>query len=68
MDMAVYLIVAALLLGLGSWLVFVWAAKSGQFRDVESIKYKVLANEREGPGPAGSDPDGPSGAAKEEKR
>lgn len=47
MDMAIYLVVAALLLALGSWLVFVWAAKSGQFSDVESIKYRVLENERE---------------------
>jgi len=28
----------------GAWCAFVWAAKSGQFRDVEDIKHRVLEN------------------------
>lgn len=47
MDITVFLVIAAVLLALGAWLVFVWAAKSGQFRDVEDIKYRMLENELE---------------------
>lgn len=45
MDYTIYLVIAALLLAFGAWCAFVWAAKSGQFRDVEDIKYRVLENE-----------------------
>jgi len=44
--MTVYLVVGAVLLAAGSWLVFVWAARSGQFTDVEDVKHKVLEVER----------------------
>jgi cbb3-type cytochrome oxidase maturation protein len=47
MDITVFLVIAAVLLALGAWLAFVWAARSGQFRDVEKIKYRVLKNELE---------------------
>ncbi len=55
MDITVYLVLAAVLLGLGSWCVFVWAARSGQFRDVEDIKYRMLENEIKQT-PSGMDP------------
>jgi cbb3-type cytochrome oxidase maturation protein len=51
MDLTVYLVIAALLLGAGSWLAFIWAARSGQFSDVESITRKVLEVEREANAP-----------------
>lgn len=54
MDIAVFLIVASVLLGLGAWCVFVWAARSGQFRDVEDIKHRMLENEM-GKGGIGAD-------------
>jgi len=45
MDYTIYLVIAALLFAFGAWCAFVWAAKSGQFRDIEEIKYRVLENE-----------------------
>jgi len=47
MDITVYLIIAAVFLGLGSWLVFVWAAKSGQFEDIEDVKHIIMRLEGE---------------------
>lgn len=41
MDVTLYLFVTALLMGLAAWCVFLWAIRSGQFRDVEDIKYQV---------------------------
>ena len=46
-DMTVYLVLAAVLLAAGSWLVFIWAARSGQFREVEDVKHSMLERERE---------------------
>jgi cbb3-type cytochrome oxidase maturation protein len=55
MDIAIAFIIAAVLLASGSWFVFVWAARSGQFRDVEDIKYRMLENEMSHQ-PGGPDP------------
>jgi cbb3-type cytochrome oxidase maturation protein len=35
----------ALFMGLGTVCVFIWAVLSGQFRDVEAIKYKAYRSE-----------------------
>ncbi len=44
----IMLIVLSLLLGVGCWLVFVWAVKRGEFDDTERPKYRMLDDEEEG--------------------
>ncbi len=41
MDVTFYLFLTAMLMGLAAWCVFLWAIRSGQFHDVENIKYQV---------------------------
>lgn len=41
MDITFYLFFIAMLVSLSAWCVFLWAVRSGQLRDVESIKYQV---------------------------
>lgn len=41
------LIGVALLLAALGWLALMWAIRSGQFEDVESIKYRMLEDEDE---------------------
>jgi len=36
------LIFLALCVGVGAWLVFLWAVKSGQYDDVEGPKYRMF--------------------------
>ncbi|MFP7756090.1 cbb3-type cytochrome oxidase assembly protein CcoS [Thermodesulfobacteriota bacterium B35] len=38
----VILLLLSLFLGLGAWLVFLWAAKKGEFDDIERPKYRML--------------------------
>lgn len=40
--MALWLSLMALLMGAGAFLIFLWAIRTGQFRDVEKVKQKVL--------------------------
>jgi cbb3-type cytochrome oxidase maturation protein len=42
MDVLVYLIPAALLLGLGGLAAFLWSLKGGQFDDLEGAAHRVL--------------------------
>jgi len=39
------LIFLALITGIAAWLFFLWAAKSGQFEDMEGPKYRMLDDE-----------------------
>ncbi len=39
--------VVASLMGLAAWCAFIWAAASGEFRDVEAIKHQILRLEGE---------------------
>ncbi len=48
----VILLLLSLFLGLGAWLVFLWAAKKGEFDDIERPKYRMLDDDE-----PGSDPD-----------
>lgn len=41
------LIFVALVIGIGAWLIFLWAVKSGQYNDVEGPKYRMLDDEDE---------------------
>ncbi|NTW58301.1 MAG: cbb3-type cytochrome oxidase assembly protein CcoS [Nitrospirae bacterium] len=36
------LIILMFLLGLAAWLIFLWAAKSGQFDDIERPKHRMM--------------------------
>ena len=36
------LIVLSLFLGIGAWLVFVWAVKKGEFDDIEGPKHRIV--------------------------
>jgi cbb3-type cytochrome oxidase maturation protein len=53
MDITFYQFFIALLVSLAGWCVFLWAIRTGQFRDVEDIKYQVW--------PALGEPSGDSG-------
>lgn len=41
MDVTFYLFFVALLVSFAAWCVFLWAVRTGQFRDVEDVKYQV---------------------------
>ncbi len=41
MDITFYQFFIALLVSLAGWCIFLWAIRTGQFRDVEDIKYQV---------------------------
>jgi cbb3-type cytochrome oxidase maturation protein len=40
-DITFYLFFVALLVSLAAWCVFLWGIRTGQFHDVEEIKYQV---------------------------
>jgi cbb3-type cytochrome oxidase maturation protein len=42
------LMLMALLLGAGAFCLFVWAVRSGQMRDVEAVKYRMLDDDARG--------------------
>lgn len=41
------LIFLAICVGIGAWLVFLWAVKSGQYDDVEGPKYRMLDDDND---------------------
>jgi cbb3-type cytochrome oxidase maturation protein len=41
MDVTFYLFFKSFLVSLSAWCIFLWAVRTGQFRDVEDIKYQV---------------------------
>jgi cbb3-type cytochrome oxidase maturation protein len=41
MDVTFYLFFISFLVSLSAWCIFLWAVRTGQFRDVEEIKYQV---------------------------
>ena len=57
MDITFYQFFIALLVSLAGWCVFLWAIRTGQFRDVEDIKYQVWPSLGE---PSGGDAAGPA--------
>lgn len=46
-----FLVAVALLLAVGAWLVLVWAIRSGQYDNVEDIKYRILEDDDDTPTP-----------------
>ena len=45
----VILIILSLCVGVGVWLVFLWAVKRGEFDDVEGPKYRMLDDDEDIP-------------------
>ncbi len=41
----IFLIFLTICAGVGAWLFFLWAVKSGQYDDVEGPKYRMLDEE-----------------------
>ena len=41
MDVTFSLFFMSFLVSLSAWCIFLWAVRTGQFRDVEEIKYQV---------------------------
>lgn len=42
-----FLIFISIILGVGAWLFFVWAVKSGQYDDMEGPKHRMLDDDDE---------------------
>jgi cbb3-type cytochrome oxidase maturation protein len=41
MDVTFYLFFSAFLMSMSAWCVFLWAIRTGQFREVEAAKYQI---------------------------
>ncbi len=70
MDITFYQFFIALLVSFAAWCIFLWAIRTGQFRDVEDIKYQVwplLGEEPEGSGSEASDTASASPAPTDER-
>ena len=44
-----FLIFLSIILGIGAWLFFLWAVKSGQYDDPEGPKYRMLEDDEDEP-------------------
>jgi len=42
-----FLIFISIILGVGAWLFFVWAVRSGQFEDPEGPKHRMLDDDED---------------------
>jgi cbb3-type cytochrome oxidase maturation protein len=51
MDILLYLIPAALLLGIVGLIAFLWSLKSGQFEDMEGAANRILFDDEDTPAP-----------------
>ena len=47
LDITFYQFFVALLVSIAAWCIFLWAIRTGQFRDVEDIKYQVWPPQEE---------------------
>ena len=45
MDITFYMFFSAFLMSMSAWCIFLWAIRTGQFRDVEDIKYQLWPQE-----------------------
>jgi cbb3-type cytochrome oxidase maturation protein len=41
MDITFYMFFTAFLMSMSAWCIFLWAVRTGQFRDVEESKYQI---------------------------
>jgi cbb3-type cytochrome oxidase maturation protein len=44
-DITFYMFFSAFLMSMSAWCIFLWAVRSGQFRDVEDTKYQLWPND-----------------------
>ena len=44
-----FLVFLSIVLGIGAWLFFLWAVKSGQYEDPEGPKYRMLEEDEDDP-------------------
>lgn len=51
MDITFYMFFSAFLMSMSAWCVFLWAVRTGQFRDVEETKFQIWPKDAE-PGEA----------------
>ncbi len=56
MNILVYLIPAALFLGLLGLAAFLWALRSGQFDDLDGAAHRILFDDDDEPGPPPDQP------------
>lgn len=66
MDILLYLIPIALLLGGAGLVAFLWSLKSGQFEDMEGAANRILFDDEDTPQHRPSDPENPHGKEKKE--
>jgi cbb3-type cytochrome oxidase maturation protein len=64
MDITFYQFFVALLVSFAAWCVFLWAIRTGQFRDVEDIKYQLWPSLGDPPEDPGGDSRSVAGAPK----
>jgi cbb3-type cytochrome oxidase maturation protein len=64
MDITFYLFFMALLVSFAAWCVFLWAIRTGQFHDVEDIKYQVWPEGADGKGEGTRSTPDPAAAAR----
>ena len=62
LDITFYLFFVALLVSFAAWCIFLWAIRTGQFRDVEDIKYQVWPEPGGSPERPDRDHSAPAGA------
>lgn len=48
MDITFYLFFVSLLVAFAAWCIFLWAIRTGQFHEVEEIKFQVWPEQRIG--------------------
>ena len=41
MDITFYMFFSSFLMSMSAWCVFLWAIRTGQFRDIEESKYQI---------------------------
>jgi cbb3-type cytochrome oxidase maturation protein len=47
MDITFYMFFSAFLMSMSAWCVFLWAVRTGQFRDVEETKFQIWPKDAE---------------------
>jgi cbb3-type cytochrome oxidase maturation protein len=51
MDVTFYMFFSSFLMSMSAWCVFLWAVRTGQFRDVEEVKYRIWPKDGAGDSP-----------------
>jgi cbb3-type cytochrome oxidase maturation protein len=59
MDITFYMFFSAFLMSMSAWCVFLWAVRTGQFRDVEETKFQIWPKEAAPPDAAAAGSDTP---------